>query len=62
MFQGYDTVPHEDQIQLTDSEKLRISVARAIIRGPAIVVIDELEQEDQVSKSVRQSVGQSVSQ
>ena len=60
MFQGYDTVPNEDQIQLTDSQKLRIATARAIIREPAIVVIDELEQEDQVSLSVSRSAGWSV--
>ena len=52
LFQSYDTVPDEDQIHLTDSQKLRIAIARAIIRGPAIIVIDELEQEHQVSQSV----------
>ena len=52
LFQSYDTVPDEDQIHLTDSQKLRIAIARAIIRGPSIIVIDELEQEDQVSQSV----------
>ena len=52
LFQSYDTIPDEDQIHFTDSQKLRIAIARAIIRGPAIIVIDELEQEDQVSQSV----------
>lgn len=48
MFQGYETVPDEDQVVLTDSQKLRIVIARAIIRGPPIIVMDELEDEDQV--------------
>lgn len=60
LFQSYDTVPDEDQIHLTDSQKLRIAIARAIIRGPAIIVIDELEQEDQVSQSVIPYVVRSV--
>lgn len=57
LFQSYDTVSDEDQIHLTDSQKLRIAIARAIIRGPATIVIDELEQEDQVSQSVIPYVG-----
>ncbi|KAL9968128.1 hypothetical protein ACROYT_G026461 [Oculina patagonica] len=44
---GYDTVPDEDQIHLTESQKTRIAIARAIIRGPPIIVLDELEEEDQ---------------
>ncbi|CAH3182650.1 unnamed protein product [Porites lobata] len=44
---GYDTLPDEDQISLNESQKMRIVIARAIIRGPPIIVLDELEEESQ---------------
>ncbi|XP_073235197.1 ATP-dependent translocase ABCB1-like [Porites lutea] len=44
---GYDTVPDEDQISLNESQKMRIVIARAIIRGSPIIVLDELEEESQ---------------
>ncbi|XP_068746522.1 ATP-dependent translocase ABCB1-like [Montipora capricornis] len=41
---GYDTVPGEDEVVLSMSQKLRIVIARAIIRRSPIIVLEELEQ------------------
>ncbi|XP_022791527.1 multidrug resistance protein 1-like [Stylophora pistillata] len=44
---SYETIPDEDQIKLSDSQKLRIVIARAIIRGSPLIILDQLEEEDQ---------------
>ncbi|XP_074624425.1 ATP-dependent translocase ABCB1-like [Acropora palmata] len=44
---GYDTVCEEDEVVISESQKLRIVIARAIIRGSPIVVLEELLQEEE---------------
>ena len=49
---GYDTVCEEDEVVISESQKLRIVIARAIIRGSPIVVLEELLQEEEVRAQV----------
>ena len=49
---GYDTVCEEDEVVISESQKLRIVIARAIIRGSPIVVLEELLQEEEVRAHV----------
>jgi ABC-type multidrug transport system fused ATPase/permease subunit len=48
---GYDTVPEDEGIELTCSERMRLAVARAIVRDPSILIIEEPETTDHVSIS-----------
>ncbi|BDR75078.1 ABC transporter ATP-binding protein [Clostridium tetani] len=56
---GYDTSLGEDGIKLSGGEKQRISIARAILKDSAIVILDEvtsysdIENESRIQKALR---------